>query len=157
MAGSGTGTNSSGGNASIVGGNSTGSGTSGNASVIAGSSFTGTGGNAFIHAGGATSGTGGTVFLVPGSGAAIGANGNITIGAGTGTTNFVFYLGQSTVTNLPSPPPQNVYTSSSVGAMIFASDAKGAADGAAWGSVAVTGGNGAIVRYSHAATWIVVG
>jgi hypothetical protein len=81
-------------------------------------------------------------------------NGNFAFGGGPSSPPHGFFIPQILSAALATPRvnPSGV----TKGCIVFCSDAKGAADGATWGSTATGSGNGAILRYTGSA-WIVIG
>lgn len=67
-----------------------------------------------------------------------------------------FYFGNVAFSQLTAPRGN---PSSSIGAIVFCTDAVGPEDGATWGSVATTSGNGALLRWTNTPSpnWLVIG
>lgn len=141
----------------ILGGNS-GSATGASVQTF-GATSAGAGGDLDLFAGTASGAhVGGNVVLGPGpniSGNPVAA-GVIYVATRSSLTGLVTYLGNVTEGVVPSPPTANPDSSSTKGALIFCTDAKGPQDGATWGSVVVGSGTGALLRYTGSA-WIVIG
>ncbi len=94
---------------------------------------------------------GGNVELAPGTAStpSLTQNGR----AGVGRAGCVWYFSNTIFANLATPRGD---PSSTNGACIFCSDAKGPQDSVSWGSVAAGTGTGALLRYDGS-NWLVIG
>jgi len=103
-----------------------------------------------LFAGSSSASNGANVVLDPGTGSTVNLthNGRVSV-----RPQCAFYFGILNFSQLATPRgnPSNTF-----GAFVYCSDAKGAADGAAWGSTAAGSGSGALLRYTGS-NWIVIG
>lgn len=107
-------------------------------------------------AGSDTNASGGNVYLSPGRGNGTGKNGAVKIYYQSATSVLApLYLSSVTFANLTAPSVDPI-TSSTHGALVFCSDAKGPQDSITWGSTAAGSGTGALLRY-NGSNWTVVG